>query len=153
MERILPYLGVKHNYTEEDPAGRKVLLQDMKGLTVKQAQSILKEQGITCIFQGTGDTVTAQIPAAGQWVSGDSQMILYLGEVPEQTTVNVPDFSGMNRQQAADAAASAGLYILISGNTSLDAGVVVTAQSIPMGTQVAFGTVIELEFTDTKAAD
>ncbi len=153
MESILPYLEVKRNYTEEDAAGRKVVIKDMTGLTVSQAQSILKEQGITCIFRGTGTTVTAQIPAAGQSVPGNSQMILYLGEIPERTTTTVPDFTGMNRQQASIAAANAGLYILIKGNTSMDAGVVVTRQSIPQGNQVSIGTLIELEFTDTRAAD
>jgi beta-lactam-binding protein with PASTA domain len=68
-------------------------------------------------------------------------------------TVEVPDFQGMHRQQAADLAGSLGLYILISGNDSIDPKVTVTAQSVPPGTSVSVGTTIKLEFADTKVSD
>ena len=153
MADILPYLGVEHNYTEEDAAGRTVVLEDMRGLTAEKAKALIKEQGLTCRLEGTQGTVTAQIPAAGQAVPGDSQVILYLGEQPEQKTVSVPDFKGMTRQQASDAAGSLGLYILVKGNNEMSATVTVTAQSVPKDTQVDVGTTIELEFADTQAAD
>ena len=82
---------------------------------------------------------------------GNSQVLLYLGEEPENRLVAVPDFTGMTRQQASDAAGVLGLYILPTGNAAMDA--VVTAQSEPKDTQVPVGTTIKLEFTDTKAAD
>ena len=126
---------------------------DMTDLTAEEAKSILKEMNITALFRGNASTVTAQIPMVGQSMAGDSQMILYFGEQPEQETVSVPDFIGMNRQQAADTATNAGLYILVKGNPSLETNVVVTAQSIGKDTQVSPGTMIELEFTDTKATD
>ncbi len=153
MGDILPYLGVKHNYTEEDAAGRTVILEDMTGLTADQAQKLLKEQGLTCVLQGSEETVTAQLPEAGQGVPGDSQVILYLGDKPEQETVKVPDFTGMTRQQASDAAGLLGLYILVKGNAEVSPNVTVTAQSIPAGTPVSAGTTVELQFLDTKAAD
>ena len=150
---ILPYLGVEHNYTEEDAAGRTVILEDMTGMTPKEAEKLLKEQGITCVFHGDAETVTAQIPAAGQGVPGDSQVILYLGEAPQTENVAVPDFKGMTRQQASDAAGALGLYILVKGNPGIAPQITVTAQSIPKDTQVPEGTTIELVFTDTQAAD
>ena len=153
MADILPYLGVKQNFSEEDAAGRTVVLEDMTGMTVKDAQALLKQWGLTAQTEGSGETVTAQIPAAGQIVPGDSQVILYFGEQPEQRTVAVPDFTGMNRQQASDAAGALGLYILVAGNDSLDPNVVVTAQSEPKNSQVPTGTTIRLTFADPKAAD
>jgi len=153
MADILPYLGVKHNYTEEDIAGRTVILEDMTGMELAQAQKLLKEASLTALTEGEGETVVAQIPAAGQAVPGGSQVILYLEETPEHRTVQVPDFTGMNRQQASDTAGTAGIYILVSGNTGTDPDVVVTAQDTPPGTQVAAGSTVRLEFTDTKAAD
>ena len=80
-------------------------------------------------------------------------MLLYLGEEPEKKTVTVPDFTGMNRQQAADAAGNLQLYILIAGNQEISHDVTVTAQSIPPETEVRTGTTITLTFTDTAAAD
>ena len=153
MADILPYLGVQRNYTQEDAAGRTVILEDMSGMTKEEALKLLKDQGITAKCIGSGETVSAQIPGAGQQIPGDSQVILYFGERPEQRMVEVPDFSGMNRQQANDAAGALGLYILVSGNNSLSLDVVVTAQSYPAGTQVPAGSTVSLEFADTRAKD
>ena len=153
MADILPYLGVESNYTQDDAAGRTVILQDLNGLTVQEAQKILKEQGLDCQLSGTESVVTGQIPAAGKAVPGDSQVILYLGDEPEDQAVSVPDFTGMTRQQASDAAGSLGLYILVTGNQNISTDVTVTAQSVPKDTQVNIGTTITLEFADTKAAD
>jgi len=109
--------------------------------------------GLQAKFSGTGETVTGQIPAAGQTVPGGSEVLLYLEQVPETAQVRVPDFTGMNRQQAADAAGALGLYVLVSGNADVSPEVTVTAQSIPKDTQVPAGTTITLEFTDTTARD
>ena len=151
MADILPYLEVKRNYTEEDAAGREVTVEDYSGLTLAEAQKQLKALGITAETVGTGDTVTAQIPAPGNVIPGNSQVLLYLGEEPETRLVTVPDFTGMTRQQASDAAGLLGLYILVTGNDAMDA--VVTAQAYNKDTQVPVGTTIKLEFADTKAAD
>ncbi len=153
MADILPYLGVQRQFSEEEAAGRQILLKDMTGLTVEQAQKLLKQDGLTAQTVGSGQTVTAQIPGPGTAVPGDSQVLLYLDQTPEAQSVPVPDFSGMNRQQASDAAGKLGLYILVTGNTDLSPAVTVTGQSIPPGQLAAPGTTVTLEFTDTKAAD
>ena len=153
MADILPYLGVERSYSPEDAAGQVVVLEDMTDMTEKQAQQLLKAAGLTFRREGTGETVTGQLPAPGQSVPGDSQVLLYFGTELEQRLVQVPDFTGMNRQQASDAAGSVGLYILVAGNTDISPQVVATAQSISANTQVPLGTTIKLEFIDTKAAD
>ena len=153
MSDILPYLGTKQSFSEDDAAGKLVVLDDYTGLAQKDGEAALKELGLTARCIGDGETVTAQIPASGQSVPGNSQVILYLGEKPESQSVQVPDFLGMTRQQASDAAGALGLYILVSGNPDTDQNVTVTAQSIPKETTVSVGTAIELTFTDTKAAD
>ena len=151
MADILPYLGVKQSFSEEDAAGKTVVLADFTGMTVKEANKRLKELELTPQYIGTGETVTGQIPQAGTSVPGGSQILLYLGEkVPEQT-VEVPDFTGMNRQQASTAAGALGLYILPAGNQGISPTVTVTTQSIAPKTQVPVGTTIRLEFADTKA--
>ena len=151
MSDILPYLGVERTFSSEDATGRSHIMEDLTGLSAKEAEKILKEQQLTALIIGTGDTVTGQIPAAGMEVSGGSQVLLYMGEDVPEETVQVPDFLGMNRQQASDAAAQLGLYILVKGNTEVSANVTVTAQNIPAGTVVSPGTTIELQFTQTNA--
>jgi stage V sporulation protein D (sporulation-specific penicillin-binding protein) len=151
MADILPYLEVKRSYTQEDAAGREVTVEDFTGLSLADAQKTLQALGLTAEFVGTGETVTGQIPLAGNVVAGNSQLLLYLGEEPEIRMVKVPDFTGMTRQQASDAAGLLGLYILSTGNSAMDA--VVTTQSESKETQVPVGTTIKLEFADIKAAD
>ena len=153
MADILPYLGVERHFSEEDAASRQIVVEDMTGLTKVETEKLLKGQSLTARFVGTGETVTGQIPAAGQTVPGNSQVLVYLGEETPETNVQVPDFSGMNRAQAAAAAGELGLYILVTGSDEISAKVVVTLQDIPAGTAVPMGTTIQLQFTDTVARD
>ena len=150
MSDILPYLGVAQT---DDALGQLTVLQDMSGLTPAEAEKILKEQNLTAVVLGKEETVTAQLPAAGESVFSGSQVILYCGESTDDTEVAVPDFAGMNRQQASQAAVDAGLCILVTGNTSVDNHVVVIGQSIAAGSQVVPGTTVELRFADIKATD
>ena len=153
MADILPYLGVKHAYSDDDPAGKTVILEDYTGLSAKEAQKKLAQLGIGCLLQGNEETVTGQLPEAGQTVPGDSQIILYLGDKPEETQVEVPDFTGMTRQQANDAAGLLGLYIAIKGNTDISPNVKVAYQSIAPKIKTTVGSMVELTFIDTKATD
>ena len=153
MVDILPYLGVQRNYTENDAAGRTIVMENLAGLTRKEAEALLKAQSLTAKTVGNGETVTGQIPAAGQRVPGMSEVLLYMGEDAPEATVEVPDFSGMNRAQAAAAAGQLGLYILVTGSDEIAPKVVVTLQDIPAGTQVAAGATIQLQFTDTGVRD
>ena len=153
MADILPYLGVEKHYADTDPASRELVMEDYSGLTAEDAERKLKESQLSAKFSGTGETVTGQIPGAGQTISGGSEVLLYLGEPEENARIPVPDFLGMNRQQAADAAGALGLYILVTGNQEISPGVTVTAQDLPRDTPVPLGTTITLEFTDTAARD
>ena len=153
LSDILPYLEVKRNYPEDDPAAKAVLLEDLTGLDQNQAIKALNALGLKYLVQGDGETVTGQLPAVGQTVPGNTQVILYMGEGLSEKKVEVPDFTGMTRQQASDAAGVLGLYILVKGNTDVSPNITVTAQSLPPKTEAEVGTTIELTFTDTKTAD
>ena len=153
LSDILPYLGVQRNYTENDAAGQEILMEDFTGLTAADAVKLLKGQSLTARIIGNGETVTGQIPAAGQLLPGGSEVLLYLGDEAPVRNVKVPDFAGMNRAQAAAAAGEAGLYILVIGSDEISPQVVVTLQDIPAGTEVSVGTTVRLQFTDTGARD
>ena len=91
---------------------------------------------VICVLSGTEETVTAQIPEAGIAIPFGSEVLLYFGDDAENTPVAVPDFTGMNRQQASVAAGELGLYILVAGNMEVSPNVTVTAQSEPKDTVV-----------------
>ena len=150
---ILPYLGVTQSFPEGDAAGQMVVVEDMTGLTAKEAKSLLEKQTLTAKTVGTEETVTAQIPSPGTAVPGGSEVLLYFGSEPEERTVAVPDFTGMNRVQAAEAAGKLGLYILAEGNMEISASVVVTVQSHTKDTQVPVGTTITLTFANVGVQD
>lgn len=153
MADILPYLGVEQSWSEADLAGQIQVVPDMTDLTAEQAESKLKDNGLSARFVGDGETVTGQLPAAYDTVPGGSEVLVYLGQEPESRTVTVPDFLGLNRQQASDTAGALGLYVLVTGNNDVSTNVTVTAQSVPAGTQVPAGATITLEFADTAARD
>ena len=153
MADILPYLGVEKHYTEKDLAGKEILLENHIGLTAAEAARKLESSGLSSKTVGTGDTVTGQLPAPGRMVPGGSEVLLYLDEKQNPRTVPVPDFSGMHRQQAAEAAGKLGLYILVTGNGEISPKVTVTSQNIQKDTTVPVGTTVTLHFTDTTARD
>jgi len=153
MADILPYLGVEKHFPEGEAAGQIRIMEDLTGLTARDAEKKLKQIGLTAKFSGDADAVTGQLPAPGQKIPGGSEVLLYLGETPEERTVAIPDFSGMNRQQAEEAAGKLGLYLLAAGNPEIAPNITVTEQSVPKDTQVSAGTTITLTFTDTTAKD
>ena len=150
---ILPYLGVARSFSAEDPMGKTVVMEDLTGLTEKEAAAILKKAGLIPRFIGDQPHVTGQIPAPGETVSGGSEVLIYLGGEAAPGQVKVPDFSGMNRQQASDAAGKLGLYILVRGNTEISPHVRVIAQSEPPGATVSQGSSVALTFADIAVAD
>lgn len=151
MADILPYLDVAKN--KDHPEATEIPVEDYSGLTVEEAARKLKEKGLRFQTVGNGETVMGQIPAPGQIIPGNSQVLLYLEEEPSPRYAEVPDFFGMNRQQAAEAAGELGLYLQIMGNMDVSPQITVTAQNILPDTKVPVGTTITLEFTDRLARD
>lgn len=149
LGEILPYLGVPK--TDPPQETGTITLEAYVGMAAKDAEKRLKELGVEPILSGSGETVTDQLPSPGQTVASGSQVILYLEETPEG--VKVPDFAGMNRQQAGDAAGKAGLRISITGNPETAPQVVVASQSPAAGEMVPWGTEVILQFADTAARD
>ena len=147
MADILPYLEVSR---AEDPV--IVPVPELVGLTPKEAESALKDAGLTAVFQGDGALVSAQLPGAGTALEQGSQVLVYLGAaVPE--TVIVPDFTGMTRAQAEKAAADAGLILSAAGNPDLNENLQVQLQDIPPRTAVEPGRTVTITFTDPSAHD
>ena len=148
MADILPYLGVRKS---QAPDQEEIVMEDLTGLTSGEAGDKLKKMELSGEFSGDGDIVTAQIPASGQPVPKGGRVLVYLGETPGHSLITVPDFTGMNRQQANDA--SAGLVLQISGNQERLPTVTVASQNISPGTEVEPGTYVTLIFYDSAARD
>lgn len=153
MADILPYLGVPRNYTPEELPGQQISVPDLTGLSKKEAEKSLKELGLLAAFRGEGPQVLGQIPAAGQTLPGESQVLVYLESPEEPGTVTVPDFLGKNKAQAAALAGPLGLYILPTGNPEADGAVTVIAQEPEPGAPAERGSTVTLRFADKTAKD
>ena len=97
----------------------------------------------------TGDTVTAQVPAQGASVPGGSTVILYLGEEPAETGT-VPDVRGLSYDAAKQRLENAGFFMRSSGYS---ASARVQSQSVAGGESAAIGTVIDVQFAATQVDD
>ncbi len=148
MEEAMPYLNVEPVYTEAELAQKDTLVPNVVELSRAEAEGVLSAADLNSRTQGSGDIVTAQIPAAGALVSSGADVILYMGELPPDRTVTMPDLYGMSLEQAKLSLQNIGLYSRATGVLSTGGNSVVTKQSIEAGTAVAFGEVITLEISD-----
>ena len=141
---ILPYLGVEPAYTEEEKSKMDKSVPSLVGLSLAEAQQKLHEAGLTYRTIGVGETVTDQLPHAGSVIMQGSQVIMYMGATPSANLENMPDVTGYTYSDAAWILSSYGLFIRTDSSVSDPYAQVVATQSIPYGTAVEHGTVMNV---------
>ncbi len=154
IEDILDYMGVSKVYTAEEAARADVWMPSVVGGTVSQASTSLGYQDLLYRTVGEGDTVTAQIPAAGTSIPAGSTVILYLGDESPPATATVPDLSNLDYDGTKAKLEAAGLFMRVVGsNQSYGSSSVVESQSVAAGETVAMGTVIDVGFLSEDIID
>ena len=141
---ILPYIGVEPAYTEEEQEKMDKTVPDAVGLSLEEARQKLGEAGLTYRTIGTGETVTDQLPHAGSVIRQGSQVILYTGATPSESLENMPDVTGYTYSDAAWILSGYGLFIRTDSSVTDPDSQVVATQSIPAGTAVEHGTVMQV---------
>jgi len=153
MGYVLPYIGVEAQYTADELAKLDVTVGNYVGATIENCITDLSWRGFEYEFIGEGDTVTAQVPAAGTRISSDSgKLYLYTGDSTPSDECYVPNFLNMSAFNANNAAVSAGLNVTFSGSVNGSTATVI-GQSIAAGTMVPRGTVIEIELRHLDGLD
>ena len=142
----LPYLGYEPSYTPEQLADLSRTVPDLSGLELGEAQAALRNAGLNSRVVGSGDHITAQLPLGGSAIAAGSSVILYTEGGPAGESTSVPDLSGMEFDDAASLLAGYDLFIRRS---SAGSDGTITYQSVPAGSSVESGTVIEVILTDT----
>ena len=146
----LDYLGVERQYSAEELASADVTMPRVTGYELTVAKGLLTNKGIRCRTVGTGNTVTAQVPAAGAVIPGSSNVLLYLGEEPPAEQVEVPDLSGLTPAKAKEKLESLGLFLRAEGLADFTASdVFADSQGIEPGTAAAPGTVVSVRFASS----
>ena len=147
---ILPYLGILPQYTEEEERQLNVTVPRLVE-SPDEAKAQLEKLGLGVKIVGSGDKVTGQMPAANAIVSPGTKVIIYMGaEVPSTNTVVVPSLTAKGYYEVKNALEALGLFVRSTGVPAGLSSAAVAVQSIPAGTEVAYGTVIEVTLVDTN---
>ncbi|MBE6529557.1 MAG: PASTA domain-containing protein [Ruminococcaceae bacterium] len=147
MKTILPHLGVEAVYSAEELEHRAIETPDCRNLKKEDAIKFCRENGLEMIIIGEGELVTSQSPVPGTVLEKESgKIILYFGETISAQTVKVPNVVGKTPAEANKLLVDSGLNVSVNGlrNHSNSAGVQVIAQSIPEGSDLPRGTVVEI---------
>jgi len=81
LENVLPYLRIKPEYSIDEidmPEAARVMVPDVRGLSVKEAIKILTDEGLTTDLAGEGDVVIEQFPLPGETLNLQAKVVLYL---------------------------------------------------------------------------
>jgi stage V sporulation protein D (sporulation-specific penicillin-binding protein) len=150
MSEILPYMGVQPDFKPQDLPFVDIATPTLRGVPLADAQRTLNAQGIRFRVEGTGDTVTDQIPAPLAMIPGTTEIILYAGVERPSHEIVVPNVLGMTRANANRRLEDAGFIMRPVGATGTQSNsIVATRMSIEAGSFRSIGTVIEVEFGDT----
>ena len=140
---VLPYIEAK---TDGKPTADPVPASDFVGLTVRQANTIAKNAGLSVRVVGDGDSVVSQFPAPGVPLDPATGCVILYTEGASKETAVVPRVVGLSPVEANAAILSAGLNVGFFGIGDplghVDA--TVSAQSVPPGTTVPAGSVLRI---------
>ena len=154
LANILDYMGVEKQYTAEELSGADVLAPSVTGLSLADAQAKAEAVGLTVRTVGDGETVTDQTPLGGAIVPNNAEIILYLGAEKSTELCIVPNVVGDSAAAANRKLTDAGLIMSVSGATGgSSASVRAISQSETPGTEVAAGTVVRVQFSDSSVTD
>lgn len=148
LENTMPYLGIEAQYNDADRAKLTTKVGSYRGWSIERATEYIEERGLKVKVVGSGEKVTSQMPAYGEYIEKSTgTIVLYADEKPANN-VSVPNLEGKNPTLANQILAYYGLNVKIEGEGGHSTGTeyVVVSQSIPAGTMVPEGTVVTVQF-------
>jgi stage V sporulation protein D (sporulation-specific penicillin-binding protein) len=146
IAEICDYMGVEKQYDSDEQYLADSTMPSVIGYTEDAAAEALTGANLTYRTVGSGDTVTAQVPASGSVLANSSEVVLYMGENASTETVVMPDLTGMGKSAARQTLEDLGLYYKASGLTN-NTSAAADGQSVTAGTEVVKGTVITVHFS------
>ena len=144
---ILPYMGIEPEKAEDEEGdvSAPMLIEQ----SLDEAADILEDMELDYRTIGQGDTVTGQLPVAGESIAKGSRVILYLGGAQVSPNMEtVPNLAGLSYESARDLLSGLGLFISTRSPVSGSAQQVVGSQSLAAGTRADHGCVVEVTLID-----
>ena len=130
LQQSLMYLGIAPQTDVAAP--EQVIVPDVQGMNLADAEKTVREAGLDCVFDGEGGRAVSQLPAAGARMDAGSLMMIYvdnLTELRDNGKVIIPDVRGLSVLQANRLLRSYGLKMQITGSG------LAAAQSPPAGSE------------------
>lgn len=156
MAQMLPYLGYEPQYTDEEAAALDVTVEEYRGRSLRVTKNMISALGVECEVVGEGDTVTAQVPAAGSVISkADGRVIIYLGDNAPAGDVVVPNVLSLTAGAANKLIIDRGLNIKMEGSRghTLGSEALVVSQYPAAGETVERGCVVTVTVRFTGDED
>ncbi|MBQ9415239.1 MAG: PASTA domain-containing protein [Clostridia bacterium] len=153
---ILPYLGVKAEYTEAELDKMSVKVPSVTYWSVNQAVSLCEKYNYKIEIIGEGEVVKAQLPVGGSEIESLDKTIVLYTETSEPTkNIMVPSLTGMTASAAYNMMHNMGLNVRIEGSSNYLTGTeaIVVSQSPVYGTMLARGDVVTLTFRYSEQSD
>lgn len=148
MEQVLGYLGVERQYNDDEMARLNITIDDYTGTSLARTKEKLDKLNLQYEVIGDGDTVTKQIPAAGEILTNvEGKVYLYTGGATADRTIEVPDLVDKPVTTAITTLHALGFNVHLEGvtNYATGTGATVLTQSPAAGTQLPYGSVVTLE--------
>lgn len=149
LSKILPYLEYEREIADPDFTVGKYI-----GMNVNSVKKELSDVGIDFEIIGNGNVVLAQVPSAGINVTVSLSKLYIYTEESNTEHATVPDLIGMSATEANKALSAVGLNVRILGVHEENKNYIkVVGQSLPPGTRVRRGEVIEITVLRTDFED
>lgn len=138
LEDIFNYLDSEFSQ-DENLILKDIVIPELRGLSVSEVKSLLKEYNLECTIEGEGETITNMQPYPGYNIKEGSTINLYTNENETYNKdVIMPDVRGHSKESAVELLDSLGIKYTLQGD-----GVVIN-QNIPSGELVSEGTTVKL---------
>ena len=148
LEESLRYLGIEPSYTEEE--AKKFLVEDVvvpevRKMTLKEATKILAKNNLkynveTMNYSDENAIIVDMFPKPKAEVPENSIILLYTSNPQDDSSVEVPDFTGMTIAETNNLLRKIGLRLRVQGSGFA------TSQFPRASTTVKFGTIVSVKF-------
>ncbi len=155
LENILPYLGIKAEYGEQDKEFAQVSVPSLLNMNIADAKKSLDEKKIKYDVIGNGDIVTSQMPKCGSMIYQiGGKVILYTGKEENEMAI-VPNVVGKTPEEANIILTNCGFNIKIVGaeNFKYGQGATVVYQDYAEGECIKKGTIVTVKILFTEDKD
>jgi len=138
---VLRYLEIppELELPEEDTPQKRILVPDVKGLSVFEAEEMLRKNHFDVKLIGGSDKILKQVPLPGAEVLTGTTILLYTeeeAELEKNYYIAVPDLTGLTREEAANLLAELGLVLIFEGEGKVIKQDLEPGSRVPGGSQI-----------------